>query len=97
VVVWAASSTVGSVAAQLAKLKGCRVFGIAGGRKSAITWSTHLASMHASTTLRPLAHSICARLSLHPDRISVAVPLVLVPPKLCRLPHNGERTSRRLA
>lgn len=50
VVVSAASGAVGSVVGQLAKLKGCRVVGIAGARRSATTWSTNLASMHASTT-----------------------------------------------
>lgn len=39
VVVSAASGPVGTVVGQTAKSEGCRVVGVAGGPKSAITWS----------------------------------------------------------
>ena len=50
VVVSAASGAVGSVVGQLARIKGCRAVGIAGGGTSATTWSTSSASTPASTT-----------------------------------------------
>ena len=46
----AASGAVGSVVGQLAKIKGCRAVGIAGGRTSAVRRRTSSASTPASTT-----------------------------------------------
>jgi Putative NADP-dependent oxidoreductases len=53
VVVAAASGAVGSVVGQIAKLKGCRSVGIAGGTESAAMWSSNWVSMPASITTVP--------------------------------------------
>lgn len=50
VVVAAASGAVGSVVGQIAKLQGCRVVGIAGGRASVTMWCRRWVLMPASTT-----------------------------------------------
>lgn len=57
VAVAAATGAVGSVVGQLARLHGCRVVGIAGGRTSATTRSANWASTPAWTTARPISPS----------------------------------------
>ena len=52
VVVSAAAGAVGSAVGQIARIKGCRAIGIAGGPRSAATSSPTSASMTASTTRR---------------------------------------------
>ena len=52
VVVSAAAGAVGSAVGQIARIKGCRAIGIAGGPRSAATSSTTSASRTASTTRR---------------------------------------------
>ena len=52
VVVSAAAGAVGSAVGQIARIKGCRAIGIAGGPRSAATSSPTSASMPASTTRR---------------------------------------------
>ena len=53
VVVAAASGAVGSLVGQIAKIKGCRAVGIAGGPRSAATSRRNSASTPASTTAPP--------------------------------------------
>lgn len=70
VAVSAASGAVGSVVGQLAKLKGCRAVGFAGGRTSATTWSMSWASTPASTTRPPRTRRNCTRCSRRPRRMA---------------------------
>ena len=42
VVVSGAAGAVGKIVGQVARIKGCRVVGIAGGRRSATSWSNEL-------------------------------------------------------
>lgn len=61
VAVSAASGAVGSVVGQLAKRMGCRVVGIAGGRRSVPMSPKRWASMRASTTRRAISTRRCVR------------------------------------
>jgi NADPH-dependent curcumin reductase CurA len=59
VVVSAASGAVGSIVGQLAKIKGCRVVGIAAARRSGDYVVKDLASMPASITRRAICWQTC--------------------------------------